>query len=446
MTVEEIPGLLPFRPRVRKDGTEETEPPPPSVIPIDSANDPRIAAAEQLREALEVVLRGGDLADARKVVAAFASPGAEVDAQEIADEKAFREERARRNARRRADEEDAEQARQQGQATDRYVTGGSFVLDVPDRAPCLWGRDNDILWADGEALMIVGPTGVGKTTLVHQVVRARLGITDTAIGLPVEPTESRVLYLAMDRPPQIARAQRRLFGEEHRALLDDRLVVWKGPPPHDLAKRPETLLEMCQSVGADTVIVDSLKDACRKLSDDDTGSGYHNARSQALSSGVQVIELHHQRKASGENKKPDKIDDIYGSTWIPSGAGSVLLLWGTAGDVVVELSQIKQPAEQINPMKLLHDHGTGETAVISESDPLEMARRAPTGITPSDVAAAMFETETPTRNQAEKARRKLDKLVADGWLHKAPGASGGAGGGAASRYFAVARHAVEPGR
>lgn len=329
------------------------------------------------------------------------------------------------------------------QADSRLVAGGSFVLDAPDRPPCLWGRDGDILWADGEALMICGPTGVGKTTLVHQVVRARLGLAETAIGFPVEPTESRVLYLAMDRPPQIARAQRRLFGEEHRAVLDERLRVWKGPPPHDLAKRPETLLEMCQDAGADTVVVDSLKDACRKLSDDETGSGYHAARSIALTAGVQVVELHHQRKAGGENRKPNTIDDIYGSTWIPSGAGSVLLLWGAAGDIVVELSQIKQPAEQMNPLKLVHDHGTGETSIFSDSDPYMMAAGSPHGITAQDVAIAMFEADSPSRNQVEKARRRLDLLVDGGRLHRVPGARGGAPGEGASRYYAISCRAEE---
>ncbi len=61
-------------------------------------------------------------------------------------------------------------------------------------------------WVEGEALLIVGPSGVGKTTLTGQLVRARMGLGDgLVLGMPVSPGR-RVLYLAMDRPAQIARA------------------------------------------------------------------------------------------------------------------------------------------------------------------------------------------------------------------------------------------------
>src|SRR5262249_46047766 len=57
-----------------------------------------------------------------------------------------------------------------------FVSGASFVLDVPDLPPAVWGVGGDVLWAEGEACMIAAPQGVGKTTLAHQLVRARLGL------------------------------------------------------------------------------------------------------------------------------------------------------------------------------------------------------------------------------------------------------------------------------
>lgn len=300
----------------------------------------------------------------------------------------------------------------------RTVAGGAFVLDAPELPPAIWGEGEAIGWAQGEALMICGPAGVGKTTLTVQLVAARLGIgPGDVLGMPVRRGARRVLYLALDRPPQISRAMARLFNAEHRRALDDNLIVWKGPPPYDLAKRPETLLQMCELADADTVIVDSLKDAVLKLSDDEAGGGYNKARQRALVAGVEIIEQHHQRKAGGDNRKPSKLDDVYGSTWITAGAGSVFVLWGEPGDPVVELIHLKQPMEPVGPYMILHDHKAGTSQIHHQADLLTMARyQGRVGLNARLVAAAMFSTEKPTEAQIQKARRKLASLVDAGHL------------------------------
>lgn len=323
----------------------------------------------------------------------------------------------------------------------RTAAGGSFVLDAPDTPPAVWGDDTEVLWAQGEALMLCGPAGVGKTTLAVQVVAGRLGIgSGELLGLPIRAGAKKVLYLAMDRPPQISRAMRRLFNEADRAALNERLVVWKGPPPYDMAKHPEVLLRMCEAAGADTVVVDSLKDAVVKLSDDETGANYNRARQMALAAGIEVLELHHQRKSGAENKKPTRLDDVYGSTWITAGAGSVLLLWGEAGDPVVELIHLKQPAEPVGPLMVAHDHVAGTTAVQRQVDILQMARfQGHVGLNAQLVARELFLNDKPTRAEIEKARRKLNSLVAAGHLVAVEGARGGGSERDSTAYFPAAR-------
>ncbi len=142
----------------------------------------------------------------------------------------------------------------------RLIPGGSFILDAPKVAPSVWGIGEQVAWAEGEPFLIVGPTGVGKTTLAGQLVRARLGIGDPVLGLPVATTGRRVLYLACDRPAQVQRSLARMVSDANRALLDERLIIWKGPPPADLAKHPDMLTRMCAEADADTVVIDSLKD------------------------------------------------------------------------------------------------------------------------------------------------------------------------------------------
>ena len=98
---------------------------------------------------------------------------------------------------------------------------GSVVLGAPYRVPALWGTGDEVLGAQGEARMIVGPAGVGKTTLTGQLVRACLGLGDgTVLGWPIQRGCGRVLYLAMDRADQIRRRLRRQFPEDDRAVID----------------------------------------------------------------------------------------------------------------------------------------------------------------------------------------------------------------------------------
>lgn len=73
----------------------------------------------------------------------------------------------------------------------RTVEGGTFTLDVPDTIPAVWGHEDRVLWAEGEGLLIVGPPGVGKTTIAVQLVAARLGIIDVLLDLPVSPEIGR---------------------------------------------------------------------------------------------------------------------------------------------------------------------------------------------------------------------------------------------------------------
>lgn len=319
--------------------------------------------------------------------------------------------------------------------TSRFITGAAFVLDAPTEVPAVWGHGDDVLWADGEALMLVAGNGLGKTTLAVQLVRARLGLDPSVLGLPVAAGDRRVLYLAMDRPNQIMRAMSRVFTERDRSVLATRLVVWKGPPPHDLAQQPGLLVRMCEHADADTVVIDSLKDAALGLSSDEAGAGYNRARQAALTAGVQVVELHHSRKQNANGGEPNSIADVYGSAWLTAGAGSVVMLTGNPGDPVVGFRHVKQPMNEVGPFTLLHDHGRGITTVQGETDPFTWLHAlGSNGGTAKDLAVVLFDTGDPSRAQVEKARRKLDRLVVD---ELAKRVDGDRGSKTPARYYAV---------
>jgi Bifunctional DNA primase/polymerase, N-terminal/AAA domain len=156
---------------------------------------------------------------------------------------------------------------------DRLCDAGSWALDEPEQIPAVWGRGEEVLWSEGEPTTIAGGQGAGKTTLAQRLVLSRIGVygdEPMLLGYPVARDDRPVLYLAMDRPRQAARSLRRMFGEEHRALVDARLKVWRGPLPFDLMERPARLAEWASDLvpGCGTLVLDSVKDLVPGISKD----------------------------------------------------------------------------------------------------------------------------------------------------------------------------------
>lgn len=316
------------------------------------------------------------------------------------------------------------------------IDGATWLLDEEHDLAARWGAGSEVLWSRGESLMIVGPPGVGKTTLAGQLVGALVGVRGEVLGLPVERA-TRVLYLAMDRPRQVQRAMSRAFGEQHRDALRDRLCVWRGPLPADLGKHPETLLQLAQRAGCDVVVVDSLKDAAVKLTDDEIGGNVNRAVQLCNAADVDVLMLHHQRK--GQNgSKPTSLEDVYGSTWLTAGTGSVVLLWGEAGSEVVELTHIKQPADTVGPWTIEHDHHAGTSSVTRGFDALAFLRLRPNGATVAEAAQAEHGAPVTAGNAKwKRTERRLKRLERDGYAVRTGQAQGSGGRFDASRYVAV---------
>lgn len=318
------------------------------------------------------------------------------------------------------------------------VDGAQFILDQPAGIPALWGRGTQVLWPRGEALMIAGGQGLGKTSIAILVVRELLGLGHgQLLGLPIPEVDCRILYLAMDRPNQIARAAGRIFTEEDRSVLRNRLTVRPGPPPRDLAAAPALLAKMADDYNAGIVIVDSLKDAAVRLSEDAVGALWNRARQHLLSRGCQLLELHHTVKRGPQGAPVTGVADIYGSTWLTSGCGSVVLLSGDPGDAIVGFRHVKQPAEEVGPYRLLHDQAAGLFTIEHSVDLVELVKASGIdGLTAKDAAAALTDKTNPTRSDIEKARRKLDHKAADGLLVRI---EGGNGRGATTAYFLADR-------
>lgn len=315
----------------------------------------------------------------------------------------------------------------------RFTPGASFILDTPAEAPALWGVHGEVLWAEGESLILTGPPGAGKTTVAQQVVLGLLGLRAQVLGYPVT-RRAQVLYLAMDRPRQIARSFRRMVTDADRDSLAG-LTVWEGPPLADVAKDTSLLLAMAQRSGARVIVLDSLKDAALGLTSDEVGAAVNRAIQTCLASGVDVLILHHQVKRNSEGGKPTSLADVYGSAWITAGAGSVILLHGEAGAPTVELRHLKSPQEPVGPFQVEHDHHAGTSTRLGHVDALEWLRRQHGPVTAQHLAQVYGDQEPRT---VQRARRDLDRLHRDGLANRHEGTKGGNGGGTPTTYTRAA--------
>lgn len=300
------------------------------------------------------------------------------------------------------------------------VDGETFLFGaVDDDGAVVWGTPGEAVWMSGEPFALVGPQGVGKTTVGCQIVAAWIGILPPGvIGWPFHGDDRPVLYIAADRPRQVRRAMRRLVRPEHRALVRDRLRVWEGPPPFDFALAPAAdvaawIAEQGDDPGL--VIIDSAKDVTVGLAKDEVGAAMNRVFQHVVADRRELVVLHHQRKAQQGAARPRTLDDVYGSNWLTAGCGSVVLLWGDPGDPIVDLIHLKAPRDAVGPLKVIHDHDHGMSTVWDQTNVVALAH-AHGGVTARAAAIAIYGKDAPSDADIERARRALDKAVKRGDL------------------------------
>jgi replicative DNA helicase len=197
-------------------------------------------------------------------------------------------------------------------------------------------------------------------------------------------------------------------------LLAERLRVWKGPLPRDLSDDWRELVHLAEQAEASDIFIDSLKDVVGDVSKPDVGQAVGQAFQGIVSLDLELCVLHHQRKEQQGGSKPRRLSDVFGSRWLTASMGSVAVLWGEPGDPIVDFAHLKQPVGEVGPFKILHDHTRGLSSIAEHVSFEELVRASGDGVVVRDAASLLFETDVPSASQVEKARRKLESLVAKG--------------------------------
>jgi hypothetical protein len=138
--------------------------------------------------------------------------------------------------------------------------------------------------------------------------------------------------------------------------------------------------------------------------------------------------LHHQRKGGQGQAKVASLDEVYGSTWLTSGLGSVFTIDGETGSSVVTLKQLKSVVEMIDDTPVKIDMATGLMGLhdpdsMSLADALKQAGSR--GLTAKDAAMKVLGADGVS--EARKMKRELTKLAENLVVAKMERPSGASG-------------------
>lgn len=226
------------------------------------------------------------------------------------------------------------------------ISFGHQTLEVDWLIPSLLQQQGNML--------LVGPPGVGKTQVA----------LNFAYGLATGET---ILEYAFDRPRRILFVSCEMgpvdlkvftdqmtsqFDAEQQALLSENFFVFPHGEPLYLNSKQgqEQLKRMIDVLRIDGFIFDSLGSATNKaLTDEESTKGLLDFNdSLRKDMGVFSWFIHHNRKATENNKEPSGLADVYGSQYITARATTVLSLWPLQQGVlkVRELKKRLAPQEQ----------------------------------------------------------------------------------------------------
>lgn len=239
-------------------------------------------------------------------------------------------------------------------------------------------------------MLLTGPSGVGKTQFTMAAVE-HLALGKEFLGIPVaRPRKVGFFSLEMGLADFKFFAQQQATGysAEEMAILEENFQVFPFGEPLYLGQENEAnrVREIIESQKFDIVVFDSLGSTTDgALSDEVTARRLMDWNDRLRNeTGVATWFIHHHRKATSDNRKPNKLSDVYGSQYFTARATSVLCLWETKVANSLELLKLKV---RLSPNKdtlhifrnssLLFQKKTGVTVIESSEEEYINANKDP---------------------------------------------------------------------
>lgn len=201
---------------------------------------------------------------------------------------------------------------------------------------------------------LVGPPGVGKSQLTIRFMEAMAKGQDFLKWKIDKP--SKMLFLSFEMPHEEIKYFTDVMNiQETEEFMDNMYILPLGATMSllDVANQGR-IIDMVNRIKPDGVVIDSLGTAVGGNINDDTNilKFFHFLKFQLIRNfGCFVWLIHHPRKSQVGNKKPDTLDDLFGSTYIAGQSTTVMGLHRKGESL--ELSNTKlRMAPEFKPIKL----------------------------------------------------------------------------------------------
>jgi hypothetical protein len=201
-------------------------------------------------------------------------------------------------------------------------------------------------------MLLTGPSGVGKTQFSLRVA-INLALGRDWLGFQIaEPVRVGFLSLEMGHMDLkfFVNTMLQEYNDEDRALLEQNLILIPVGEAFylDNSKKQEELRNFIKITGVQGLMVDSIGSCTSgSISDESTVKTLMDFNDNLRQSmGIFTWYIHHNRKAQGDNKKPNKLADVYGNQYLVNRATSVYCLWPVGNSIeVIPLKKRLAPTE-----------------------------------------------------------------------------------------------------
>lgn len=208
-------------------------------------------------------------------------------------------------------------------------------------------------------MLLTGPPGIGKTQFAISAA-SHIALGKDFIGLRTA-RPGRVAFLSLEMGHADLKVFTSLqaagFTPEELDVLEDRLILLPVGEALHFTRTEVTdwLTDFIQRSKIDGLIVDSLSSFLPNMSDEAAVNKFNEWDSRLRNRlGCFTWYIHHHRKAQGDNQKPNKLGDVYGSVYLTGQSTTVASLWRTSLEDTLEVTTLKlRLAKEPKPFQIV---------------------------------------------------------------------------------------------